>query len=112
MPSTGPSRTPARSFAQELPAVRAWSFGPDDAARVRQPVLAVLGGGSAAVSPVFEQRHRLLLDWLPDARPFVLPGATHLLHVDDPAGMATALARFLADVAAAEGHAVGEASSR
>jgi 3-oxoadipate enol-lactonase len=89
-------------FGQELPAVRAWSFGPDDAARVRQPVLAVLGGGSGAVSPVFEERHRLLLDWLPDARPFVLPGATHLLHVHDPAGMATALARFFADVAAAD----------
>jgi pimeloyl-ACP methyl ester carboxylesterase len=81
-------------FDQELPAVRGWSFGPEDAARVRQPVLAVLGGGSRDVSPAFEQRHRLLLEWLPDARPFVLPGATHLLHVDDPGGMATALADF------------------
>jgi pimeloyl-ACP methyl ester carboxylesterase len=88
-------------FGQELPAVRGWTFGPDDAARVRQPVLAVLGGGSAAVSPVFEERHRLLLAWLPDARPFVLPGATHLLHVHDPAGMAAALAGFFAGVAPA-----------
>jgi pimeloyl-ACP methyl ester carboxylesterase len=88
-------------FGQELPAVRAWSFGPEDAARVRQPALAVLGGASGDVSPVFEQRHRLLLEWLPDARPFVLPGATHLLHVDDPRGMATGLARFFATVAAA-----------
>lgn len=87
-------------FGQELPAVRAWSFGPEDAARVRQPVLAVLGGASGDVSPAFEERHRLLLEWLPDARPFVLPGATHLLHVDDPAGMAAALARFFADVGA------------
>jgi pimeloyl-ACP methyl ester carboxylesterase len=89
-------------FGQELPAVRAWSFGPEDAARVRRPVLAVLGGRSGDVSPAFEERHRLLLDWLPAARPFVLPGATHLLHVDDPGGMAAELARFFADVAAAD----------
>ena len=34
-------------FGQELPAVQQWPFGEADAARVTQPVLAVLGGASA-----------------------------------------------------------------
>jgi pimeloyl-ACP methyl ester carboxylesterase len=82
-------------FGQELPAVREWSFGPDEAARIAQPVLAVLGGRSDEVSPVFGQRHDLLMAWLPNARPFVLAGATHLMQVQDPAGVADGLARHL-----------------
>jgi pimeloyl-ACP methyl ester carboxylesterase len=83
-------------FAQELPAVRGWSFGPPEAERVTMPVLAVLGGRSGEVTPAFRQRHELLLEWLPTAEPFVLPGATHLLHVHNPTGMAQALAGFFA----------------
>jgi pimeloyl-ACP methyl ester carboxylesterase len=83
-------------FGQELPAVREWSFGPAEAARVTRPVLAVLGGRSGEVTPAFQQRHELLLEWLPAAEPFVLPGATHLLHVHNPTGMAQALAGFFA----------------
>jgi len=83
-------------FGQELPAVREWSFGPPEAARVTQPVLAVLGGRSGEVTPAFQQRHELLLAWLPTVEPFVLPGATHLLHVHNPTGMADALAGFFA----------------
>jgi pimeloyl-ACP methyl ester carboxylesterase len=82
-------------FGQELPAVRAWSFGPGDAARIAQPVLAVLGARSREVAAAFDQRHHLLLAWLRTVEPFVLPDATHLLHVHNPAGMATRLARFL-----------------
>ena len=83
-------------FGQELPAVRSWSFGPEEAARVTQPALAVLGAESKHVTPVFDQRHELLLAWLPAAESFVLPGATHLLHLQNPAGMAAGLAGFLA----------------
>jgi pimeloyl-ACP methyl ester carboxylesterase len=84
-------------FDQELPAVREWSFGPRDAKRIGQPVLTVLGARSDTVSPVFRQRHELLLTWLPDTQPFILPDATHLLQVDNPGGMAGRLARFIAD---------------
>jgi pimeloyl-ACP methyl ester carboxylesterase len=83
-------------FAQELPAVRGWSFGQEDARRVTQPALAVLGARSREVTPVFDQRHELLLAWLPDVEPFVLPEATHLLHVQNPRGMAEGLAAFFA----------------
>jgi pimeloyl-ACP methyl ester carboxylesterase len=83
-------------FGQELPALREWSFGPAEASRVTQPALVVLGGRSNEVNVTFAQRNELLLAWLPHAEPFVLPGATHLLQVEDPRGMAEGLAAFLA----------------
>jgi pimeloyl-ACP methyl ester carboxylesterase len=43
-------------FAQELPAVREWSFGAAEVARVTQPALAVPGGASDRVSPVWGER--------------------------------------------------------
>jgi pimeloyl-ACP methyl ester carboxylesterase len=78
-------------FGQELPALRQWSFGVDDARRVTQPVLAVLGERS---DPVHRQQWDLLLRWLPKAEPLVLPGATHLLHLENPRGMAEGLRAF------------------
>jgi len=83
-------------FGQELPGLRRWSFGPADASRVTQPALVVLGGRSSEVNTTFAQRNELLLAWLPHAEPFVLPETTHLLQVQDPRGMAQALAAFLA----------------
>ena len=85
-------------FAQELPSLREWSFGPKEAARVTQPTLVVLGGRSNEVNATFAQRNELLLAWLPNAEPFVLTDATHLLQVEDPRGMAEGLAAFLARV--------------
>jgi pimeloyl-ACP methyl ester carboxylesterase len=80
-----------RFFGEELPALREWAFGPAEAARIGQPVLAVLG---AASGDVHRRRHQLLLEWLPRAEPFVLPDAGHLLHVQNPRGMAEGLASF------------------
>jgi pimeloyl-ACP methyl ester carboxylesterase len=80
-------------FAQELPAVQSWSFTPEDASRITQPVLAILGEDTA---PTFPERMELLLSWLPNAEEFVLPSATHLLHLEDPKGMADGLAAFFA----------------
>jgi 3-oxoadipate enol-lactonase len=82
-------------FEQELPAVQSWPFGEADARRNTQPALAVSGGRSPEVSPVWEERQALLLAWLANARPFVLDGATHLLHIQNPRGMAEALAAFV-----------------
>ena len=79
-------------FGQELPAVQAWSFEAEDAARITQPVLAVLGTHSVAT---FGERRELLASWLADVELFDLPDATHLLHVEQPARMAAGLADFL-----------------
>src|SRR5262245_15311384 len=80
-------------FSHELPALRKWSFASDEARRVRQPVLAVVGETSDAR---FQQRQKLLLEWLPNVEPFVLAGAGHLLHLQNPSGMADGLAAFFA----------------
>jgi 3-oxoadipate enol-lactonase len=81
-------------FAQELPAIREWSFGQDEAARVTRPALAVLGARTKQVTPVFDRRHELLLAWLPDVEPFVVPDVTHLLQVQNPRAVAEGLAAF------------------
>jgi pimeloyl-ACP methyl ester carboxylesterase len=59
--------------------------------RLRQPALAVLGEES---DTRFHLRHRLLLDWLPNVEPLVVPGVGHLLHVQDPHRVAEGLAAF------------------
>jgi pimeloyl-ACP methyl ester carboxylesterase len=78
-------------FGQELPALREWSFGLEEARRITQPVLAVLGAKSG---PIFRQRQELLLTWLPKAEAFILPDAAHLMHVQNPRGVAEGLAAF------------------
>ena len=83
-------------FTQEFPALQQWSFRQEDAARMGQPVLAVVGARSLEQNPIWGERHQLLLDWLPNVEPFVLPDATHLLQVTKPHGMAKALAAFFA----------------
>jgi len=86
-------------FGAELPALGEWTFTRGDAARIKQPVLSVLGANSDAVvaAPVWGESHERLLEWLPQAKPFVLPRATHLLHVQNPRDMAQALAGFFAE---------------
>lgn len=79
-------------FTQELPALwQRWSFAEEDARRITQPVLVVVGENSARTFP---ERRELLLSWLPNVEQFELPDASHLLHVQNPQGMAQALASF------------------
>jgi len=82
-------------FELEIPGLSSWVFGETEVRRIRQPVLSVLGGESDALWPRFGETHHLLLQWLPHAEGFVLPGATHALHLQNPRGMAEALAAFL-----------------
>jgi pimeloyl-ACP methyl ester carboxylesterase len=80
-------------FGQELPALQQWAFTEEDARRIAQPVLLVLGESS---TPTFPERRDVLLAWLPNAEPCDLAGVRHLLHVERPAPVAVALARFFA----------------
>lgn len=84
------------AFEHELPGLLGWHFGEADARRIGQPALTVLGGGSEALSPRFGETHRLLLAWLPRAEGVVVPGATHLMHLEDPRGLAAVLTAFWA----------------
>jgi len=83
-------------FGQELPAIQQWQLTREDAGRITQPVIAVVGEKSPEVSPIWNERQQVLLGWLPNVEGFVLPGTTHLLHVQNPRGMAEALASFFA----------------
>lgn len=83
-------------FGQELPALQQWALKREDAARITQPVLSVVGAESKEVSPIWPERHEMLLTWLPKAEGFVLADATHLLHVQHPRAVAEALAAFFA----------------
>jgi pimeloyl-ACP methyl ester carboxylesterase len=53
-------------FGQELPALQQWQLTPDDAGRITQPVLAVMGGKSPEVSPIWIARQQLLQNSLPN----------------------------------------------
>jgi pimeloyl-ACP methyl ester carboxylesterase len=79
-------------FQVELPALANWQLPAEKARQISQPVLAVVGANS---SEFFREGYELLRRWFPQAEGFVLPGTTHTLQVQDPDGMATALAAFL-----------------
>lgn len=85
----------AGCFESDLPGGLGSQLGEQELRRIGQPALVVLGEGSLALHPRFGETYRLLLDWLPDAEGFRLPGATHLLQLENPAGVADALASFL-----------------
>jgi pimeloyl-ACP methyl ester carboxylesterase len=82
-------------FGVEAPSVGRWRFGVSEAACITQPVLTVLGAHSGRVSLVSDEVHQLLLRWFPRAQAYVLPGATHLLQVQNPGDLGAALAEFL-----------------
>jgi pimeloyl-ACP methyl ester carboxylesterase len=86
-------------FTGEFPAIAEWTFTKEDAARITQPVLSVMGANTdAAIGlPTYTEIHERVLDWFPKAKPFVLPRAAHLLQVENPHDMAEGLAAFLAD---------------
>lgn len=83
-------------FGTEWPARIDWRVGPEEAARIEQPVLLVEGAESAAVTPIYSEAIALLSGWLPQAELATLPGATHALQMMNPTGMAEILAAFLA----------------
>jgi len=83
-------------FEREASGQLAWRFGEEEARRISQPTLSVLGGESDALWSRFGETHQLLLAWLPHAEGFVLPGTTHFLQIQDQRGMAEALAAFWA----------------
>jgi pimeloyl-ACP methyl ester carboxylesterase len=82
-------------FEQELPALQQWAFGQNEATFITQPTLAVVGARSLASDPIWGERHQLLLDWLPNVEPLVIPETSHLMQVESPAAVAEGLARFL-----------------
>ena len=89
----GAIRDAGTFFESYLPALGAWRFGPDRAAQVSRPILAVLGSES---DPLFAESHALLHRWWPEAEDCLVDGVAHLLHIQDPEPVAKGLAEFFA----------------
>lgn len=80
-------------FQIEGPSVADWPFSVAEAARVRHPVLLLVGSDSR---PVYHEGHRWLLERLPWAEGQVVQGANHLLPLQQPELLADRLAAFVA----------------
>jgi pimeloyl-ACP methyl ester carboxylesterase len=78
-------------FQSELAAVQNWSFGPDEARLVTQPVLNVMGSQSV---PRFVEGGELVQSWFPAAERLLVPEAGHLLMVQNARAVAEGLDRF------------------
>jgi 3-oxoadipate enol-lactonase len=81
-------------FERELPGLLDWRFGREEARRIGQPTLCLLGGRSAEMGARFEEAHELLLDWLPCAEGHIVSYTTHLMQIENPRATAEALASF------------------
>lgn len=80
------------TFGVDLGAWAEWSFTAEEAARIRQPVLSVIGEESATA---FQEIHSLVREWMPHAEELVIPRATHALQFMNPSAVADGLSRFL-----------------
>jgi 3-oxoadipate enol-lactonase len=80
------------TFIQELPAIRDWQFGPEQAAVIHQPVLSVLGVNSRQF---MKEGRQLIHAWFPQAEDYDVP-TTHLLQMQEPEAVAHGLAEFFA----------------
>ena len=76
----------------EIPALADWTFGPEQAAAISQPVLSMLGSQTHAV---FAEGRELLHSWFPRIQEFDVQGAGHLLQMQRPESVATGLAESL-----------------
>jgi pimeloyl-ACP methyl ester carboxylesterase len=83
-------------FAQELPMLQLWRFSREDAMRIGQPALVVMGADNPSFWPGFKEGYERLREWLPRTEGFVLPAATHGQQMQNPRGVAETVAGFLA----------------
>lgn len=79
-------------FGSDLPALQTWTFGPEQAASISQPVLSVLG---SETERWFVDSAQLLRSWFPQIEELTLDGAGHLLQMQRPEPVAEGLAEFL-----------------
>ena len=79
-------------FGVELPALTEWTFGPEQAAAIRRPVLSVIG---TQTQPLWVEIAEFLRSSLPHVEECTIDGVGHLLHIQRPEPVARAIAEFL-----------------
>jgi pimeloyl-ACP methyl ester carboxylesterase len=89
-------------FGVELPALTEWTFGPDQAAAIRTPVLSVIG---ADTQPLWVEIAEFLRSSLPHVEERTIDSAGHLLQIQRPDPVAQAMAQFLTQNPIADGDA-------
>jgi pimeloyl-ACP methyl ester carboxylesterase len=82
-------------FADEVPAVQEWIFGPVQAARVTKPALVVQGGDTKRLAPVLAETVQRLSAMLPRAQVHTLPGCSHLMPLQQSASLARLIPDFI-----------------
>lgn len=95
-------------FADELPAVQEWVFGAEQAARVDQPALVVIGADSVDGTPLMAQTVARLAAMLPNARVQTVPRCGHLMPLQQP----MALARLITEFTAGAGNLIAAENPR
>jgi pimeloyl-ACP methyl ester carboxylesterase len=83
----------ATFFEVELPALGAWTFNADQARRLSQPVLYIVGSESG---PHFDRAKEAFQSTVTQTEAVVLPGLNHLLQMRNPHVVAALIADFLA----------------
>jgi len=78
------------TFILEQPAIDGWQFDDVKAGKIKQPVLSVIGKRSP---PLAKKSRELLHSWFTQIEDMDLD-TTHLLQIQDPAGMAQGLVEF------------------
>jgi 3-oxoadipate enol-lactonase len=79
-------------FGIELPSLAEWEFGAEQAARIHQPVLSVLG---TETQPLWLDVAEFLRSELPHVEECTIDGVGHLLHAERPEPVAEGMAHFL-----------------
>lgn len=78
-------------FTVEVPAHEEWQFHSAEGTQIKCPTLYMLGGETARV---YVEVNDYIKQWMPQTETVVLPGASHLLHIQEPAGAALLLRNF------------------
>jgi pimeloyl-ACP methyl ester carboxylesterase len=78
-------------FGVELPALGEWTFGPEQAGAISQPVLSVLG---SKTEPLWMEIAEVLRSWFTQIEDCTIEDAGHLLHIQRPQAVAHGLADF------------------
>jgi pimeloyl-ACP methyl ester carboxylesterase len=86
-------------YRGERPSLDAWTFDPARATAVKAPVLSVLGTRSG---PFFDEGRRLIHQRFPQCADADIPGANHLLNLQDPGAIAAHVAHFIKQRSLAE----------
>lgn len=81
-------------FKIDMPAMQSWKVTAKDIKRrlIDKSILSVLGSNS---HPMFQEAYKVVLEWFPQAEPFILPNSIHWLQLTKPNWLSRGIISFL-----------------